>query len=79
MVGCITNPFRCLQHPVLVGSAKVREPFYFASLRVKNFSMFLSTVGGGSRLKRAAKVRSFFDFQNSIENFFKVSRLVLSI
>ena len=79
-MGCITNPFNCLQRPILVGSAKILEPFYFASLRVKNFSMFLSAAGGGgSRLKRAAKVRSFFDFQNSIENFFKVSRLVLSI
>jgi hypothetical protein len=60
MVGCITNPFHCLQRPILVGSAKVLEPFYFASLRVKNFSMFVSAAGGGSRLKRAAKVRSFF-------------------
>jgi hypothetical protein len=42
MVSYITNPFRYLQRPVLVGSAKVREIFYFASFRAKNFLMFLS-------------------------------------
>jgi hypothetical protein len=72
MVSYITNPFRYLQRPVLVGSAKVREIFYFASFRAKNFLMFLSaTCGGGFQLKRAAKVRSFFDFQNSVEKFSK--------
>jgi hypothetical protein len=34
--------------------------------------MFLSAAGpGGSRLKRAAKIRGFFDFQNSVENFLR--------
>jgi len=72
MVGYIIDPFRCLQHPVLVGRAKVGENFYFASFRVKNFLVFLSvTCYGGFHLKRAAKVRSFFDFQNLKEKFSK--------
>jgi hypothetical protein len=66
------NPFRCLQRPVLVGSAKVRETFCFASFRLKNFLMFLSVACcGGFQLKRVAKVRSFFEFQNLKEKFLK--------
>ena len=72
MADYVINPFRCLQRPVLVGSAKVRETFYFASFRVKNFLVFLSvTCYGGFQLKRAAKVRSFFDFQNLKKKFLK--------
>jgi hypothetical protein len=74
------NPFRCLQRPILVGSAKVRETFYFASFRVKNFLIFLpATCGGCFRLKRAAKVRIFFDFSKLNGEVLKVSRFVLSI
>ena len=71
-MGCVINPFRCLQRPVLVGSAKVRETFYFASFRVKNFLVFLSVAYCGDfQLRRATKVRSFFDFQNLKEKFLK--------
>ena len=71
-MGCVINPFRCLQRPVFVGSAKIRETFYFTSFRVKNFLVFLSEACcGGFQFKRAAKVRSFFDFQNIKEKFLK--------
>jgi hypothetical protein len=35
--------FRCLQRPVLIGSAKIREIFYSASFRRKVFSISVST------------------------------------
>jgi len=68
--GLREEPFSLFAAPYLVGSAKVRETFYFASFEAKNFLVFLSaTCCVGFLLKRAAKVRSFFDFQNLKEKF----------
>jgi len=53
-----------LQHPVLIGSAKVSKIFNLTSFRRKKFNLFSRVTCDGFRLKRDAKVKNFFLFQN---------------
>ncbi len=52
--------FFCLQRPVLIGSAKVVENFYFTSFRRKNFSVFASSCLRRLPVEARCKSKKFF-------------------